>query len=304
MKYMSEGVLVSVVIPTYNRPHLTTKTIQSALKQDLNSFEIIVVDDGSTDETWEKISQIEDKRLRAYRHEENRGANAARNTAIYQARGKYIAFLDSDDIWDPSKIRKQATFLQHSSYDAVYCDIERTYDSIFRSVKYYLGTRLINTEDKKPEGGKELVPFILSGRLSLGGSSTLMISKRLLENIGLFDEKLQRHQDWDLMVRVANSGTVGYLDEQLVKKHDTPTPGYDTYHEAKKQFLEKHAKLVVEMELEGVNIIGEHHFGLARLAIEEKQYSRAKHHLSLARATHPTRYLFLFQAFLRGLIRI
>ncbi len=299
---MNEDPVVSVVIPSYNRPHLTIKSIRSALDQGYPRLEVIVVDDGSTDNTWEEISKVDDDRLRAYRHEKNRGANAARNTGINKADGTYIAFLDSDDVWDQSKTRKQVSFIESSAYDAIYCDVEHTYDSHLGLMKYHIGSKLTNTRWQKPEGGEELVPLILSGQLNMGGSSTLMITKDLLLKIGMFDEDFQRHQDWELMVRVAKSGTVGYLDEPLVRKQDTDNPGYDVHLRAKKQFLGKYADIVVKDELAGKKIIGEHHLGLAMLAIQEGRYSRAKHHLSMARTTDRTRYIFLFQAFLKRLL--
>lgn len=98
---------VSVVIPTYNRAHLVGRAIQSVLNQTYQDFEIIVVDDGSTDNTEEVVKSFNDPRIRYIRHDQNRGGSAARNTGIKMARGEYIAFQDSDDEWLPEKLESR-----------------------------------------------------------------------------------------------------------------------------------------------------------------------------------------------------
>ena len=105
---------VSIIIPTYNRAHLIGRAIQSVLNQTYQNFEIIVVDDGSTDNTEEMIKEFQkhDKRIKYIRHEKNRGGAAARNTGIKVARGEYIAFQDSDDEWLPEKLEKQMDVFQ------------------------------------------------------------------------------------------------------------------------------------------------------------------------------------------------
>lgn len=100
--------MVSVVIPTYNRAHVLNRAIRSVLGQTYQHFEIIVVDDGSTDNTEQVVKAIADDRVRYIRHETNKGtAAAARNTGIRQACGEFIGFVDSDDEWLPGKLQKQ-----------------------------------------------------------------------------------------------------------------------------------------------------------------------------------------------------
>jgi len=94
-----KSVTVSVIIPTYNRAHLVGRAIRSVLNQTYQDFEIIVVDDCSTDNTEEIVKGFNDHRIRYMRHDRNRGGSAARNTGIKASQGKYIAFLDSDDEW-------------------------------------------------------------------------------------------------------------------------------------------------------------------------------------------------------------
>jgi len=118
---------VSVIISTYNRAHLIGRAIQSVLNQTYQDFEVIVVDDGSTDNTEEIVKSFNDPRIRYIRHEKNKGAAAARNTGIKAARGKYIAFQDSDDEWLPEKLEKQMKVFENAPPEAgvVYTDMQR-----------------------------------------------------------------------------------------------------------------------------------------------------------------------------------
>ena len=108
---------VSVILPTYNRAQLIAQAIQSVLDQTYQDFELIIVDDGSKDETEEVVNSFDDERIRYARHEENKGANAARNTGIAMARGEYIAFQDSDDKWLPEKLERQMRIFLITSTD-------------------------------------------------------------------------------------------------------------------------------------------------------------------------------------------
>ena len=117
---MSSNPSVSVIIPTYKRAHLVTRAIDSVLNQTFSDVEVIVVDDGSPDNTEEVVRGVVDGRVRYIRHEVNRGlAAAGRNTGIAMARGYYIAFLDDDDEWRADKLEKQLEAIK--SYDAVLC---------------------------------------------------------------------------------------------------------------------------------------------------------------------------------------
>jgi glycosyltransferase involved in cell wall biosynthesis len=107
----NSSIAVSVVIPTYNRASLLGRAIKSVLEQTYQDFEIIVVDDASTDNTEEVVRNLRDRRIRYLRHEKNRGGSAARNTGIRAAWGQYIAFQDSDDEWLPEKLKKQMEVL-------------------------------------------------------------------------------------------------------------------------------------------------------------------------------------------------
>lgn len=116
--------MVSVIIPSYNRAGSIRAAVESVLKQSYADLELIVVDDGSTDDTEAVLKGIDDDRLR-YIYQENAGACVARNTGIAAARGEYIAFHDSDDIWHPTKLEKQMAAFETYGADLVFCKMQR-----------------------------------------------------------------------------------------------------------------------------------------------------------------------------------
>ena len=116
--------MVSVIIPTYNRAHVLPRAIESVLKQTYTELELIVVDDASTDDTAAVMTAITDPRVR-YVRKEHGGAAAARNRGIAEAKGEFIAFQDSDDVWHSDKLEKQLAYLQAERADAVFCAFHR-----------------------------------------------------------------------------------------------------------------------------------------------------------------------------------
>lgn len=294
---------VSVVVPIYNRPVSSIHSIESALDQTYGNIEVIAVDDASDDETWKRINALEDDQLITIRHETNRGGNAARNTGIKHASGEFLAFLDSDDTWHSEKIQRQLDFYQQTDYDAVYCDVKGTVESSLRTAKNTIENRIksiLDLTESKPSGGSELIPLVLGMQFPLGGSSTLFVNHEFLASIGHWDEDLRRHQDWELLVRILKQGTIGYLDEVLVEKYDTGTPGYELYHREKEKFLRKHAEDVVLAELDGFSITDEHHFGLVKHALRNGEWRLALNHLMISDIRHPGRILRLFEPLIHG----
>jgi len=203
-----ERPIVSVIIPTYNRAHLVGRAIRSVLNQTYQDFEIIVVDDGSTDNTEEVVKSFNDPRIRYIRHEKNRGGSAARNTGIRAARGEYIAFLDSDDEWLPKKLEKQ---LQK-----------------FSQVGKQVAAIYVATEWRESQGEKTVRVFVprfrgFRGRIFeyllmknvVGSCTHVMVRKACLEEVGLFDERLPARQDIDLWIRLAKKYEFDFIPEVL-----------------------------------------------------------------------------------------
>lgn len=127
---------VSVIIPTFNRSHILPEAIESVLRQTYPRLELLIVDDGSTDDTGEVVSSFKDDRIRMIRHPKNAGVSTARNTGLAEAKGDFVSFLDSDDLWMPEKLALELSFLaEHRDADAIFTDLEfRTPDSSLSTV--------------------------------------------------------------------------------------------------------------------------------------------------------------------------
>lgn len=202
---------ISVIIPTYNRAEKVVRAIDSVLRQTYKDFEIIVFDDGSTDNTEEVIGAITDKRLVFIPGKINRGAGAARNEGVKHAKGKYIAFLDSDDEWLPEKLEKQLEYIKcHPEVGMVYgkmhvIDSEREGDFPNAGI----------------EGELEGNIYLWLLRRNTIGAPTMFIKKECFDAIGGFDESLKCLEDWEFSVRFAKEYRIGYIDEPLIVVHST-----------------------------------------------------------------------------------
>lgn len=199
---------VSVIVPTYNRSHLLLRAIRSILKQTFQDFEIIVVDDCSTDGTEEILNTICDKRITYVKHEKNRGPAAARNTGLQISKGNYIAFLDSDDEWLKPKLEKQLRLFKKGK-------------STLGLV--HTGTAIVDESGKNikeiwiPKHRGYILDRILVSMCIFSGGSTVMIKHEVLDKAGRFDETFPSCEDWDLWVRIARHYEFDFLPEILVK---------------------------------------------------------------------------------------
>jgi glycosyltransferase involved in cell wall biosynthesis len=204
MKKTKRNPLVSVIIPTYNRGWIIKEAIDSVLAQDYRDFELIVVDDGSTDNTPEVLDAYRGT-IKVFR-QENKGVSAARNRGIAEASGRFIAFLDSDDLWLPQKLSRQVEFF-NTTPDALICQTEEVW---IRS-----GVR-VNPKKRhqKPSG----MIFEPSLALCLVSPSAVMIRRSLLEIVGNFDETLPACEDYDLWLRISCRFPVYCIDTPLIIK--------------------------------------------------------------------------------------
>lgn len=200
--------MVSVVIPTHNRAEMVSRAIRSALAQDYSAMEVIVVDDGSTDDTPAVLTGF-DTRIRSIRFEENRGGAAARNAGIEAAKGEFVAFLDSDDEWMPTKTTRQAELMNRSpATGAVYCRLFVHDDAT--------GTR---TERFPELYTGSIRPVLLSGRCP-HTVSLFMVRRSALKEVDGFDTSLRGFQDTDLWIRLADKWEFDAVDEALVVVHE------------------------------------------------------------------------------------
>ena len=196
---------VSVVIPTYNRARKVARAIASVLHQSFSDYEIIVVDDGSTDNTVQVLSLFR-RLIVPVIHDENRGVSAARNTGIKASRAPLIAFLDSDDYWLPEKLAEQTAFFR-AYPKAVACQTQE---------QWIRNGRRVNPGNRHLKRGGDI--FEPSLKLCLVSPSAAMVRRDLLDEVGFFDETLPVCEDYDLWLRISCRYPIHLLDRELVIK--------------------------------------------------------------------------------------
>ena len=293
---------VSVVIPTYNREDIVSRAIDSVLEQTLSDVEVIVVDDASTDDTISVLESYNDQ-IEYYRHEENKGGSAARNTGIKTASGEYIAFLDADDEWDPAKLERQLETLEARSDEwvAVYCGIRHQrygWTKVIANIVQYLP--IIENETILREGGEELIKSILMGDIFHGGSSTLLVKTDVVRSINGFDESFTRHQDLEFLIRILKRGKLACVKEDLVTKYDTGRPSGADVEEAKSQYLSKFSDEINQLEREGFPITSIHKFDVARYYYESENFVRGTRFLVRSRPSEYQDILILLWSIIQG----
>lgn len=203
--------LVSVIIPTYNRAHLIGDSIRSVLEQTFTDLELIVVDDGSTDDTEAVVIEISDPRLR-YVRQPNRGRSNARNHALSLAMGKYITFLDSDDLYLPDKIQSQVDYLKsHPKIGMVYTSAH----CIDKQ-----GELMVHKYEATVSGLiYESIAFFIPVTITL---PTVMTYREVLDKVGDFDEKMHRFEDTDMWRRISKHCRIDAMQEYtcMLRTHD------------------------------------------------------------------------------------
>ncbi len=192
---------VSVIITTYNRCQYIISAVESVLNQSWHDFELIVVDDGSSDKTSELLLPYAAKV--EYIYQKNAGVSSARNTGIKKASGKWIAFLDSDDIWYKDKLKKQMDMVTKKNIDICFSAVDLNQRTSSPVLKY---TNAVFDEPFNLILKKDLVLYV----------QAMLIKKELLDRVGLFNEKLQVAEDTDLIYRLAFETPFGYISEPLV----------------------------------------------------------------------------------------
>lgn len=197
---------VTVVIPAYNAARFVAQAIESVLAQTFTDFELLIVDDGSTDETSAVPARyLYDPRVRYLRHEQNRGLAAARNTGIRHARGEFVAFLDADDFWLPEKLAVQVAAL-----DDLQCDV------CCVAAYYRLPGGVLTVKRAVPLAGDALCASLLLGTTLPGSGSMVMARRRCFDEVGLFDEEMVALEDRDMWVRLALRYRFAFVDRPLL----------------------------------------------------------------------------------------
>lgn len=208
---MADQSLVSVIIPTYMRnPELISRSINSVLNQTYKNLEVIIVDDSpesypERDNVASYIKSIADDRVRYIQHKQNQGANVARNTGIKNSKGNFCAFLDDDDEWLPEKLEKQLPKFSDEDVGLVYCQAIEINETSGQS------------RNKISETHKGYQYNKLLEQNFIGSNSYVVILREVFHKVGLYDENLLSHQDYDLYLRIAKEYKIDYIDEPLVK---------------------------------------------------------------------------------------
>lgn len=230
--------VLSVVIPTRNRARLLARAVGSVVNQSNDAWELVIVDDASSDDTSRVARSLADSdvRIRSLRQDTARGAPAARNRGMVASTADLVAFLDDDDIWDPSFVDRMVAALERSGAGLAYCD---------SSYEKRSGDRRLHLKhDISEDPWRELI----RGN-ALGSTPCVIVRRAALMEVGGFDERLPRLQDWDLWLRLARVTRFVYVPEPLVRVAETKggiTSRGDALAEAISIVRKKHTPLLTD----------------------------------------------------------
>lgn len=202
-KIDGDGATVSIILPTYERGDYVAGAIESVLAQSYPSFELFIIDGGSTDETRAEVESFDDPRIRFHRRQEPAGASAARNIGVRETDGEFVAFIDSDDRWPADKLRQQVAAL-------------RTGDAT--NAVAYSAVQKAEGEPRTRDGRSGNVETAVRRMAVPTYTSTLLVRRRALDRCGGFDENLPCFEDWDLCLRLAAECEFAYVPHSPVLK--------------------------------------------------------------------------------------
>ena len=203
---------VSVIIPTFNRAWCLPRAIESVLNQTFQDFELIVVDDGSTDDTIDVLARY--PTLRFIRYRVNRGVGAAINAGLAIANADLIALQDSDDEWLPEKLERQVAVMRSAdeTLGVVYCDQWRHRD----------GARFLFPAAQVSQDDGIVYGRALDDGLHNIGNQSLLIRRACFEKVGLYDESLRKNEDLDMLIRISQHFRLHRIPEPLLNYYVTP----------------------------------------------------------------------------------
>jgi len=252
MNRRKNNPIISIIIPSYNRAHLIGRAIKSVLNQTYQEFELIIVDDASKDNTEEIVKSFNDKRIIYIRHKTNKGAQAARNTAIYASQNEWIAFLDSDDEWLPNRLEAGLAIAHKTDFSVIHseCFIKKGRNN---------NLKIFGIPHKSGYLYKNLLKW--PGPMFQG----LLVKRKCLEDIGYLDENIISYQEWDTSIRLARYYNFGYVRKPLFiyHCHEGKTISKDKKRniDGWAQIVEKHHKDI--REIAGKKALQHHYINLA-----------------------------------------
>ncbi len=225
--------LISAIMPLYNSEGSVARTVSSVMQQSVGDFELIIVNDASTDSSLDIVMSFNDARIKILSHRDNKGAAAARNTGIEASRGRYIAFIDADDIWAPDKLKNQIQFMTENQSQACVTECK---------IKYFdqeaVGRVTFN------ESRTSLNTVVWGCFLSPG--TTLILSRNLVDIVGMFDVNLKRLEDWDWLLRLSYTDNfIDIIHEDLATINVYPKEIKHTIIESLEYINNKHASTLL-----------------------------------------------------------
>lgn len=254
---------LSVVIPAYNREAVVGRAIDSVLAQTFQDFEILIVDDASTDSTPDIIQGYRDHRIRYFRHETNRYSAAARNTAMKEARGEFIAFLDSDDEWLPEKSRAQINRLD---------SLDASWGCVYSPANIFRNSTTDYTVISPTRDGNLLEPLLMN-EIPIW-TPTFMFRRKIIQEIGLMDEQLRRSQDLDFFIRIFDKYKVALTCQPVANIFLDTTKSLSLIAtDSKQRLLAKHADKIDSLGFwKAKRIHANSNFSMATLMIADRRY--------------------------------
>ena len=219
--------LVSVIMPAYNSAQTIGTAINSVLMQDYLNWEIIIIDDGSTDDTLNEIRKFKDARIKVF-SQDNQGPSVSRNYGIKIANGEYIAFLDADDFWEKDKLNLQLQMLCNSEermglVHSNYYEFDHKRSYLPKPFRY---TKMLNLE------GNVYESLVIHNFVA---TLTVIVKREVFDNIGYFDTSLKAPEDWDLWIRIAKKYTFGYIPTPLARYRLNPSGISKNYYAFEKE---------------------------------------------------------------------
>ena len=247
--------LVSVVLPTFNRSRTLARAVRSVLGQGYSNLELIVVDDGSTDDTAGLVANFRDPRIRYEKLERNQGASAARNRGLELARGEFIAFQDSDDEWLADKLERQVASARETRAESIAVFhmkvvYGRDEQRVYGPGRVCCVPRLENTDLERD--------FLrITHQQNVISPQTLMFSANILERIGGFDRLLVNSVDWDFSLRLVAAATVIFIEEPLVMTYIQD----DSISTLRKNMVRSQLRIILKLRRRGGvenKVLGDH----------------------------------------------
>ena len=275
---------VSVIIPAYNRVEYINQTVDSVLAQSYKNIELIVIDDGSTDSTYEKLEEYGEKiNLLTHTGHINKGQSASINLGLEKANGKYVAILDSDDFWEPKKLEIQVAFLEaHADIGLIYCN---GYGVDAEGKRYY------DFYNQDPNEQNDPNRVLLDCYILLPQNS--LVRKSVYDQVGFFNEEYRSAQDHDMLIRIAEVCKFAYLPEYVFnyRRHESSisaqrqdvrwATGFKILEEAQKRYPYKPS--TIRRRKAVLN------FRLGQVFIKQGKYLKALFHLLKAGLLDPAR---------------